>query len=75
MLEQYEEKINGEFSFFDRMIIKGHILQFYSPSGKKHFLSYNNVLLKDFGSYAQAITRQVCDHIEKYAALQNRPVV
>ena len=56
ILEQYAEKINGEFSFFDRMIIKGHILQFYSPSGKNHFLSYNNVLLKDFSSYANTIT-------------------
>ena len=26
ILEQYADKINGTFSFFDRMIIKGHIL-------------------------------------------------
>jgi len=57
------------------MIIKGHIFQFYSPSGKKYFLSYNNVLLKDFGAYAQTITEQVCDHIEKYTASQNRPSI
>jgi len=75
ILEQYEEKINGEFSFFDRMIIKGHILQFYSPSGKTHFLSYNNVLLKDFSAYAQAITTEVCNHIEEYTASQNRPLI
>lgn len=39
ILEQYADKINGTFSFFDRMIIKGHVLQFFSPSGKKYFLS------------------------------------
>ena len=31
ILEQYKDKINGTFSFFDRMIIKGHIRQFFSP--------------------------------------------
>lgn len=32
ILEQYKDKINGTFSFFDRIIIKGHILQ--KQSGK-----------------------------------------
>ena len=45
ILNQYADKINGTFSFFDRIIIKGHIRQFFSPSGKSHFLSYNNTLL------------------------------
>jgi len=56
ILEQFQDKINGTFSFFDRMIIKGHIRQFFSPSGKKHFLSYNNVLLMDFPAYAEQVT-------------------
>ena len=75
ILEQYGEKINGTFSFFDRMILKGHILQFYSPSGKKHFLSYNNVLLKDFSSYAQKITQQLCNNIQEYTATKNCSVI
>ena len=29
ILEQYKDKINGTFSFFDRMIIKGHIFQLF----------------------------------------------
>lgn len=61
ILEQFTDKINGTFSFFDRIIIKGHIRQFLSPSGKNHFLSYNNILLKDFPSYAQLITKSICD--------------
>ena len=51
ILEQYKDKINGTFSFFDRMIIKGHVRQFFSPSGKKFFLSEPNILLKDFSAY------------------------
>jgi hypothetical protein len=75
ILEQFKDKINGTFSFFDRIIIKGHIRQFFSPSGKKHFLSYNNILLKDFPSYAQSVTKSLCDHIEKTASDLSRPVV
>jgi hypothetical protein len=75
ILAQYEEKINGTFSFFDRIIIKGHIRQFFSPSGKRHFLSYNNILLKDFPAYAQSVTEKLCKHIEKLAFDLKRPVV
>jgi len=46
ILEQFKDKINDTFAFFDRMIIKGHIRQFFSTSGKV-FLSEQNVLLKD----------------------------
>ena len=52
ILEQFKDKINGTFAFFDRMIIKGHIRQFFSASGKGFFLSEQNVLLKDFSAYA-----------------------
>ena len=75
ILEQYKDKINGTFSFFDRMIIKGHIRQFYSPSGKKHFLSHNDILLKDFSSYANTVTGKICEHIENYVKEQGRPSV
>lgn len=75
ILEQFKDKINGTFSFFDRIIIKGHIRQFFSPSGKKHFLSHNDILLKDFPSYAQSVTEMLCAHIDKLASDLNRPVV
>lgn len=75
ILDQYADKINGVFSFFDRMIIKGHIRQFFSLSGKKHFLSYNNVLLKDFSSYANTVTEKLCTHVEEYTKGLNRPLI
>lgn len=75
IIEQYQEKIKGTFSFFDRIIIKGHIRQFFSPSGKKHFLSHNNILLKDFSAYAQSVTEKLCEHIEKITSNFNRPLV
>jgi len=75
ILEQFEDKINGTFSFFDRMIIKGHIRQFFSPSGKKHFLSFNNILLKDFSSYAQQVTHSIVSHVESLTASLDRPLI
>jgi len=62
ILEQYAEKINGTFAHFDRIIIKGHIRQFFSSSGKGFFLSEKNVLLKDFSKYAEEVTADVVGH-------------
>jgi len=57
------------------MIIKGHIRQFFSTSGKMHFLSQENVLLKDFGAYAEKITAGIKTHIESIASESGRPMV
>lgn len=75
ILEQYKDKINGTFSFFDRMIIKGHIRQFFSPSGKKFFMSEQNILLKDFSAYANQVTNDIVSHVETFTRSQNRPLV
>ena len=75
ILEQYKDKINGTFSFFDRMIIKGHIRQFFSTSGKGFFLSEQNVLLKDFSAYANHVTADIVSHAQKLAASENRPLL
>lgn len=57
------------------MIIKGHLRQFFSPSGKMHFLSQENVLLKDFGEYAKRVTGTIKEHVEKLAAERERPLM
>ena len=73
ILKQFQDKINSTYSFFDRMIIKGHIRQFFSPSGKKHFLSYNNVLLMDFSAYVEQVTSSLVSHVETFTASSGRP--
>ena len=75
ILEQYKDKINGTFSFFDRMIIKGHIRQFFSTSGKGFFLSEQNVLLKDFSAYANQVTARIVSHVENMAVSEKRPLI
>ena len=74
ILEQFKDKINGTFAFFDRMIIKGHIRQFFSASGKGFFLSEQNVLLKDFSAYANQVTSDIVAHVEKMAEETHRPL-
>lgn len=75
ILSQCKDKINGTFSFFDRMIIKGHIFQFFSTSGKKHFLSYNDILLKDFPAYANQVTDNLVAHVESMTRDSGRPLL
>lgn len=75
ILEQFSNKINGTFSFFDRMILKGHLLQLFSSSGRSFFLSEMNVLLKDFPSYANQVTNDIVSHVENMTASQMRPLV
>ena len=73
ILTQYADKINGIFSFFDRMILTGHIRPFFHSM--MFFLSEENVLLKDYGKYAQKVTDGIRDHIVKYTDGQKRPLI
>ena len=74
ILEQYKDKINGSFSFFDRMILKGHIRQFFSSSGKQYFLSERNVLIKDFSAFAEQVTSSIVSRAEEFAHASGRPL-
>ena len=47
------------------MIIKSHILQLFSESGMKYFLSKENVLLKNFGEYAENVSKSIKSNIEQ----------
>lgn len=75
IIDKFKDKINGVLSGFDRMIIKGHIMKLFSDTGKRYFLSQENVLLKDFGEYAEKITKSVKTHAEKLAEETGRPLI
>lgn len=75
IIDKFKNKINGVLSGFDRMIIKGHIRNFFSDSGKMYFLSQENVLLKEYGDYAEKVTRSLKDHVEKIAETMERPLI
>lgn len=73
ILEQYSEKINGVFSFFDRMILTGYIRSFFHAM--LYFLSEENILLKDYGDYAQKVTADIKQHVSLYTESLSRPLV
>ena len=73
IIEWKQDKIKGILSTFDRIIIKGYSLQLSNIKQMEYFLSHNNVLLKDFGTYAENVTKSLCSHIESLASNNNRP--
>ena len=73
IIEWKQEKIKGVLSTFDRIIIKGYSLQLSNTRQMGYFLSHNNILLKDFGKYAEDVTKSLCTHIENIASSNNRP--
>jgi len=75
IIEKFQDKVKGNLSGYDRMIIKGYLRQFFSTSGKMYFISQENVLLKDFGEYAKRITGTIKGHVEKLAAERQRPLM
>lgn len=75
IIEKFKDKINGVLTGFDRMIIKGHIMQLFSDSGKRYFLSQENVLLKDFSEYAEKITKALKENVDKILEETGRPYI
>jgi len=75
IIEKFNDKIKGVLSGFDRMIIKGHLRQLFSDSGKRYFLSQEDVLLKDFGDYAERITKLLKEHVMEMAEESGRPLI
>ena len=75
ILEQYSGRINGTFSFFDRIIIRGHITRFFTANGMGSYASQCGVKLKDFSEYAQSITESLKTSIKEYADKLGRPII
>lgn len=75
IIDKFSDKIKGVLSGFDRIIIKGHFLKLFSESGKMFFLWKENVLLKDFASYAENIAKTIKGHVENMANALSRPLI
>jgi hypothetical protein len=47
----------------------------FSDSGKRYFLSQENVLLKDYGDYAEKVTKSIKANIEEMTSETGRPLI
>ncbi len=75
MIDQYADKIKGQFSFFDRMIINGYIRPLISEKTRIGYLYSMGIPLMDFTEYFRDITDRLIRQIESSAEELGRPVV
>ena len=72
-LNLHQHDILGQITMFDRMIFRGHLLSFL-PKGA--FLRFpQKILLKNFGWYAQTVTRILKGHVQRIATEAGREVM
>lgn len=75
ILPNYEDKINGVLSTFDRMLFKGHLGFLYRAGNMSYFLNKQGILIKDFPAYAEKCTELVKRHAKEFASKYGRPYV
>jgi hypothetical protein len=74
-LQRHENSVTGMLNGFDRVRFRGTLRLLASVGGMGAFLAYVGVLLKEFGEYVQAVTRQVRQATLDTAEAAGRPVV
>ncbi len=75
MIDQFADKIKGQFSFFDRMIINGYFRPFLSEQTWIGSLYSMGIPLRDFTGYFKDVTDNLTRQIESSAEELGRPVV
>src|SRR3954451_23932869 len=73
-VDLHGEAITGEINTFDRVIFKGHLNGFFPDGAFGRYLSRRGVLLKDAGTFFEAETQRIRDHVVSLAAAAGRPV-
>jgi len=69
----HEDAVIGTLSTFDRLVLKGHLSGLYPRGNFSVFLLRQGVLLKDFKSYAMAVTEKLKSHAMRLAQQAGRP--
>ena len=73
IIEKYSEKIKGQLTGFDRIIINGFNRQLNNSRQFLFYLIQNNCQLKDFKQFAEEYTKTLCEHIDKIVSDEHRP--
>ena len=73
-VQRNASSVIGMLSGFDRLLFRGTLLRIANAAGLSTFLSYTNVLLKDFGDYSMELTKRVKDAALAVAVETQRPV-
>jgi hypothetical protein len=73
-LSRFGQKITGVLSGFDRLLFRGSLRLLFQPNSMESYLATCGVLIKDFGSFSQKITKRVKGLAYEAAEQQGRPV-
>ena len=73
-LSKHADAVIGTLSGFDRLVFRGTLRMLAHRSGMRGYLWAVQVLLKDFASHAQALTRQLREASEALARRTARPI-
>ncbi len=73
IIEKFNEKIKGQLTGFDRIIINGFNRQLNNNRQFLFYLIQNNCQLKNFKQFAEEHTNTLCEHIDKIVNDENRP--
>jgi hypothetical protein len=74
-IQRFQDKITGILSGFDRIVIRGALRRIISVEGLRSLLWHKQVLLKDFGNWAEALTEQLKQASFQVAKDQHRPII
>ena len=58
-IARYSKKVTGVLAGFDRVLFRGLLQGLNHEGGLRCFLSQQGALLKDFGRFAEAITKMI----------------
>lgn len=73
-IAKHHDKIAGTLSGFDRLVFRGTLRTIGYPAGMQNYLRANEVLLKDFGTHAETISRRIKEASLAEAHKLGRPV-
>ena len=73
-IAKHQDKIAGTLSGFDRLVLRGTLRSITFADGLRHYLHANDVLLKNFGSHVERVSRKLKDASENEANELGRPV-
>ena len=74
-IQRFADKITGILSGFDRLILRGSLRAIVFPEGMKRLLWHKQVLLKEFGAWAEGMTERLKEASCQVAKDQKRPIV
>ena len=72
-VERHRGRITGTLSGFDRMLFRGTLRSIAYVSGLEVFLYSQNVLRKNFGAYAESLSKRIIEQAKASASKLKRP--